>query len=54
MRLTGSARTPAAAESQRQASQADVKRLDRELAQLAQAVAAGGDIPTLMTATQNR
>jgi hypothetical protein len=45
---------PAAAESERQAAQADVKRLDRELAQLAQAVAAGGDIRVLVTARQNK
>ncbi len=31
-----------------------MKRLDRELAQLAQAVAAGGDIPALVTAMQNK
>jgi len=45
---------PAAAESERQAVQADVKRLDRELAQLAQEVAAGGDIPALVTTMQNK
>jgi hypothetical protein len=45
---------PAAAESERQAAQADVKRLDRELDQLAQAVAASGDIRVLVTAMQNK
>jgi hypothetical protein len=31
-----------------------VKRLDRELAQRAQGVAAGGDIPVLVTAMQDK
>ena len=31
-----------------------MKRLDRELAQLAQAVAAGGDLRVLVTAMQNK
>ena len=45
---------PAAAESERQAAQAEVMKLDRELAQLAEAVAAGGDIPALVTAMQGK
>ena len=45
---------PAAAANERQAAQADVRKLDRELAQLAEAVAAGGDIPALVTAMQGK
>jgi len=32
----------------------DIKRLDRELAQLAEAVAAGGTIPALVSAMQEK
>jgi len=45
---------PALAEAERQQAQTDIKRLDRELAQLAEAVATGGTIPALVRAMQEK